>query len=164
MRSQEKNIHETVAKVKAERQRGSGKKGNQDEWIKEVGDALDFKLAGEETLHGRPAWVLTCSPHRGYSAKNMRARVFEKMNGKLWIDKAERELVRAEAETFDTVSVGFGFLGRIEKGTRFMLARTRLPEGAWVLDSQKIRFGARMLLVKWVGNEIHRTHWNYRRN
>jgi hypothetical protein len=163
IRSQEMRIKETIAKVKAERQRGPGKQANGDEWIREVGDALDFKVVGEETVDGRSAWVLTCSPHAGYSAKNMRARVFEKMNGKLWIDRADRELVRAEAETFDTVNVGLGLLGRIEKGTRFQLTRTRLPEGAWVLDSQNIRFGARVLLVKWVGNEIHRKHWNYRR-
>jgi hypothetical protein len=93
----------------------------------------------------------------------MRAKVFTKMNGRLWVDKADRELVRAEAETFDTVNVGLGFLGRVEKGTRFRLARTRLPDGAWVLDSQRIRFGARVLLVKWMGKEIHTSHWNYQR-
>lgn len=158
-REQEEKIRKAVAKAKAER----NKRGNENDWVKEVGEALEFKLAGEETVNGRAAWVLTCSPKPGYSPKNMRAKVFQKMNGRIWIDKAERQLVRAEAETFDTVNIGFGLFGKIEKGTRFQLAQKRLPDGMWVVDTQSIRFGARVMLVKWIGNEIHTKHWNYRR-
>jgi hypothetical protein len=161
-REQEAKIREAVEKAKAERR--AGKKGDGDAWVKEVGDALEFKMVGEELVNGRSAWVLTCSPRPGYSPRNMRARVFTKMNGRMWIDKEERQLVRAEAETFDTVSVAMGLLGRVEKGTRFQLARTRLPDGMWVLDTQSVRFGARVMMVKWLGNEIHTRHWNYRRS
>lgn len=159
-REHEAELREAAEKAKAEKRTGNGRT----DWVKEVGDALDFQLAGEDHVNGRAAWVLTCTPRQGYSPKNMRAKVFQKMNGKMWIDKAERELVRAEAETFDTVNIGLGLLGRVEKGTRFQMVRTRLPEGAWVLESQNIRFGARMMLVKWIGSEIHTRQWNYRFN
>jgi hypothetical protein len=33
--------------------------------------------------------------------------VFEKMRGRLWVDAYDRELAKAEAETFDRVNVGF---------------------------------------------------------
>ena len=126
----------------------------QDEWASEVPEALQFSVAGEETIDGRRVLVLNCEPRPGYSPRNMRAKVFEKMKGKLWIDRMDRELVKAEAETFDTVSIGLGILGRVEKGTRFSIRRNKLQDGNWVMSEQNIRFGARVMLVKWMGNEI----------
>lgn len=163
---QQGTIDARLAEFKAlspqERQERRRKSAEEDAWLNEIADALDYKYIGEEPVGGRTAFVLACFPRVGYSPKNMRAKVFTRMKGKLWIDKADRELVRGEAEVFDTVNVGFGFLGRIEKGTRFRMERVRLPDGVWMLDNQTIRFGARVLLVKYIGNEFHMRYWNYR--
>lgn len=160
-REEEKRIRKMVDQTKTGR---SKKKNSENEWVGEAHEAMNFKLLGEEVIKGRPVWVLACSPNSVYQAKSQRARVFEKMNGKLWIDQQDRELVRVEAETFEDIDIGFGILGRLVKGTRLQLARTRLPEGEWVLASQSIRFGARVMLVKWIRNEIDNKQWNYRRN
>lgn len=135
----------------------------QRDWFQEFPDALDYKLAGEEIVNGRPALHLLATPRPGYQPKNMRARVFEKMRGDLWVDKATAELAKVDAEMFDTVSVGFGILGKIEKGTRFQMQRQPVGGDAtaatWLMASQSIRFGARFLLVKSVRNEIT-TQWS----
>jgi hypothetical protein len=131
-------------------------------WLKEVPDALEYTLAGEETIHGRPAWILACEPRHGYRAKNLRARVFEKMRGRIWIDQEERELVRADVEMFDSVSVGWGVLGRIEKGTKFFLQRSRVGEGVWLPQAQTIRLSARMLLFKTLRSETTTRYSDYR--
>jgi len=162
-REQEAKISKRVADYRGlslEEQRRKAAEGT--EWIREIPDALDFTLVGEELLDGRQTLVLTCVPHPGYSPRNIRARVLEKMNGKLWVDKTEHELVRVDAETFDTVYVGFGLLGRIEKGTKFTLHRSRLPDGNWVIDSQQVHFGARIMLLKWIGNEITTKMYDFR--
>lgn len=130
------------------RQAANRKKNDQDEWIQEFPEALDFKVVGEEAIDGRPALILTCEPRAGYSPKSMRSRIFEKMRGKLWIDKADSEMVRAEAEMFDTVSLGFGVLGKIEKGTRFRLERRKLEGKFWLMTEQAMKFDARVMMVK----------------
>ena len=89
----------------------------------------------------------------------MRARVFGKMKANFWIDKATSELVKADAEMFDTVSVGFGVLGKIEKGTRFRIQRKLIADGEWLIESQYTRFGARILLFKTLRNEST-TEWS----
>ena len=130
-------------------------------WLLESSDALDFKPAGEQTVNGRSTTVLDFWPHPGYQAKTLRARVFEKAKGRLWIDAQDNELVRAGAEVFDTISIGFG-IGKIEKGTQFHVERTKLPSGVWLLDSQTVRFAVRLLLVKQVHEEILNRYSDYR--
>lgn len=165
-RKQEETIRKRLAEYRSmslqEQERRKRKEAENMAWVTEIADALDYKYVGEENVKGRPAYVLTCSPRPGYVAKNMRARVLEKTNGKLWIDKADRELAKAEGETFDSVNIGFGLLGRVDKGTRFALSRVRIANGVWVLASQDIRFGARVALVKWVSNELNFRYWNHR--
>lgn len=135
------------------------RRGQQGEWFHEFPEALDFHLMGEETINGRPALHLNAEPKPGYQAKNMRARIFEKLKAQLWIDKASSELVKADAEMFDTVSVGFGMIGRVEKGTRFQLQRRLVSDGVWLIDSQSMRFGARIFYFKTMRTEAS-TQWS----
>ena len=131
-------------------------------WLKEFPDALDYRMAGEETINGRPAWVLSCEPHKGYRAKNFRARVFEKMRGRVWIDKEEPELVRTDVEMFDSISIGWGVLGHIGKGTRFFIQRSRLSNGIWMPEAQTMKLSARMMLFKTLNNEVTTRFSNFR--
>ncbi len=139
-----------------EKRRAENRKRESDEdaWLKEFPEALDYQLAGEETIDGRPAAILDCTPRPGYKARNMRARVFEKVRGRLWIDKAETELVRAEAEVFDTVNIALGLLGKIEKGTRFFIQRRRVAPETWLPETETVRFAARVMLFKSMNNEV----------
>ena len=117
----------------------------EDSWIQELPEALTFQLVGEEMMNGRATYHLAADPKPGYQPKNLRAKIFEKLRGHLWIDKGERELVRAEAEIFDTVGIGFGILGKVEKGTQFQIARRRLSDGVWLQESSRARFQARVV-------------------
>jgi len=143
------------------RKRASGR-SNEDAWIEEFPEALDYTQEGEETINGRKVWVLRCEPRPGYKPKNMRAKVFEKMRGKVWIDQAEKDMVRVDAEMFDSVGVGFGVLGKIDKGTRFHLDRIRTSEGIWLTSKTDVRFAVRIMLVKYLFNEIVSETFDYR--
>ena len=122
-------------------------------FLKEFPDALDFKKVGEEMIGGRRTLVLECQPRPGYKATNMRARMFEKVRGKIWLDAAEEQMVRIDAEVFDAVNIGWGVIGKVQKGTRFHLERRRLADGFWLPESQDIRFTARILLFKALSQE-----------
>jgi hypothetical protein len=139
------------------------RKTAQNEWFQEFPEALDYTFVGEEVLNGRPTLHLAATPRAGYQAKNMRARVFEKMKCQLWIDKTAMELVRADAEVFDTFNVGFGLLGRIEKGTRFQIQRRPVVDGVWLIHAQSVRFGARVLLFKNMHQESVNAWTDFRR-
>lgn len=132
-------------------------------WLAEFPEALEYKKVGEEEIAGRMAWVLECSPRPGYKAKSLRARVFEKTRGKVWIDVADSQLVRVDAAVFDTVNIGWGMAAKIQKGTRFQIDRRKLPDGAWLPESQTIRFTAKVMMVKSLGMEDAARFTGYRR-
>lgn len=156
-----KRIAEYQAMSPAERERTS-RHNDRDEFLQEFPDAMDCKQLADETVAGRANYVLDCWPKAGYQAKNMRTRLFEKLHGKLWIDKADNELARADAEMFDTVSIGFGVLGRVEKGTHFTLQRRRVAPGAWFAESETMRYAARVMLVRSLNSEVTTRYEDYR--
>lgn len=153
-----KRVEELKAMTPVERERlqSEERKKRQAEltWVREFPEALNYRLTGEETVAGRTALVLEASPRPGYQPKNMRGRIFEKIRGKVWLDREEGELVKTDAETFDAVTIALGLLGKVDKGTRFRMERRRLAPGLWAPVEQVIRFGARVLLVKSFHNEI----------
>lgn len=151
----------SAEQLKQLRQEERNKERQEDSWLRELPDALEFHRAGEELMNGRPTLVLDCSPRSGYRAKNIRARVFEKMRGRVWIDKADSEMAKAEAEMFDSVNIGWGLIGRIEKGTRFLLSRRKLGDDAWGVDTQVIKLSARVLF-KSLRTEVVHHYSDYR--
>jgi hypothetical protein len=123
-------------------------------WMNEVPQAFDFKLVGEEVVAGRPALVIDATPRPGYRPSNMRAKVLPKMRGRLWIDKAEGQLAKADAEVFEDVNVALGIAGHIDKGTRFHIQRTRLADGIWAGTYEHARFAARVMMFKNFNAEV----------
>jgi hypothetical protein len=157
----EDDLKKTVEARKAltpeqrEKQTAERRKRNADQesWFKEAPEALDYRVAGEETVEGRKILVVAFSPHPGYRAKNLWARVLEKMSGKIWLDPEEAEIARADAALSGDVTIGWGLVGRINQGTRFLLERNRAAPRIWLTQKQVSQYSARLLLFKSIRGE-----------
>ncbi|MDX2152251.1 MAG: hypothetical protein SFV54_16050 [Bryobacteraceae bacterium] len=163
-------IREVAAERRAEtpeqrrkREAGEKKASGERDYLQEFPNAAEFKLAGMEKVGGRDTYIVDFQPRPGYKPKDMKARIFEKVRGRVWIDKAESQFLKMDAEVFDTVSIGFGVLAKIEKGTQFHLEQTRLPDGFWAPAKQLMKFDARVMLVKSMRNEMETTYREFRR-
>ncbi|HKE27173.1 MAG TPA: hypothetical protein VKB88_32685 [Bryobacteraceae bacterium] len=133
---------EQRAKQAAERRKRSA---DQENWFKEAPEALDYHLAGDETIDGRKVIVVAFSPHPGYHASNIWSRVLEKMSGKIWIDPEEGEIARAEAALAGDVTIGWGLVARINQGSRFVLERRRASPRVWLTQKQLASYSARIV-------------------
>ncbi len=51
------------------------------EFIREIPDAYNFKLAGEETVNGRPAWIIDAEPRPDFRPRVPRADVLSEVPG-----------------------------------------------------------------------------------
>ena len=140
----------------------SGTRAKELSFLKEFPDALECKKLGEEMIGSRRTLVLECEPRPGYKATNLRARMFEKVRGKIWLDTAEEQMVRVDAEVFEAVNIGWGMIGRVQKGTRFHLERRRLADGSWLPESQDIRLAVRILVFKTLAQEEITQYSGYR--
>jgi hypothetical protein len=131
----------------------------EESWMDEMPDALVFRRAGIGERHGRPAEMYTFTPNPEYKAKTIRAKAFAKIRGKVWVDQADGEMTKLDVEVVDTISVGFGLLGKLEKGTHFEMERKKWDIGVWFEEWQRIRYDLRILMVKTLRQEME-TKWS----
>ena len=138
-----------LQKLKAEtpRQRAArlAKEERERSYYKEIPDAFDFKILGEETLPTGPAWVLEATPRPAFQPRSRYAQVFPKMRGKLWIDKKDLQWVKADAVAMGTIHFGW-FIASLAKGSHIVLEQTRLADGSWVPKDIEARADARTFL------------------
>jgi len=99
--------------------------------IREMVNAFEFRLAGEETVDGHDCWVLDTSPKPGYAPMDRESRVLTGMSGRLWIDKNQNQWVKARAEVVKPVGF-YGFLAKVGPGTRFLLEQQPIANNLWM--------------------------------
>ena len=122
------------------------KRAKEREFLKEVPDAYVLRLLGEEQLDGRDTYVIDAEPRPGYHPKSDMSRYFPKIRAKIWIDKAECQWVKVEAETTGTISLGL-VLFRLYKGARLEFDQTRINGEIWMPNHIHIEASGRMGLV-----------------
>lgn len=132
------------------------------EFLLEIPDAFDFKLAGEDTIDGRAAWVIEAQPKPGYRAKHSDAKAFSKIEGRIWIDKAEYQWVKVRAKTLAVISWGW-FLARMDAGATVEFDQERVNDQVWLPRREMLRGSGRIGLVKRVSEEQETLWTNYRK-
>ena len=138
------------------------KRQREREPVDEVPDAFNFRIAGEESIGGRTAWILEGTPRPGYRAHSTIARLFPKFRGRIWIDKADYQWVKTEAEATDNISWGL-FIARLAKGARVEIEMTRVNDEVWLPKHIAAKASARLALVKRYNIETDTTYSNYRK-
>ena len=116
-------------------------------FLREVPDAFDFELLPEETVNGRPNYVIRCTPKPGYVAKDAKAKMFSKINATLWVDKQDMRWTKARAKVIDAVSIGW-IMARINQGSRIGIEQTRITDNLWLPSLIDVNGMVKILLVK----------------
>jgi hypothetical protein len=116
-------------------------------FLRDVVEAFDFRLIGEEIVSGRPAYVLNATPHPGYRAHGKYAKMFSKVEGKLWVDKQDFGWIKVDGQVTQSFSLGL-VLARVERGSHIILEQTCVGEAVWVPKRIQIRATARILFLK----------------
>jgi hypothetical protein len=143
---QQHALEQAKAESPADKQRKFEKELHERSYMKEVPEAFNFRIVGEEVLPTGPAWILEGTPRPGFQPQSRYAHVFPKMRGKLWIDQKDIQWVKADAEAMDTVSFGY-FIARLSKGSHIILEQEKLPDGSWVPSRILAKASARIMLV-----------------
>ena len=115
--------------------------------LRDLLQAFDFRLIGDEIIVGRPAYVFQATPHPGYHARGPYSKLFSRVEGKLWVDKQDFGWVKVEGEVTQSFSMGL-FVARVQRGSRIILEQTSLGDALWVPSRIEMRANARILLLK----------------
>jgi hypothetical protein len=133
-----RRIAETLKK-RDERQR---------EPMKELAQAFDFRLAGEEAIGGHNAWIVDATPHPGFKGATAMSRaVFPKVHCRFWIEKDTYHAAKVEIDTLDTISLGL-VLVRLAKGARITVELAQVNSEVWLPKRVDVTAAVRVLLVR----------------
>ena len=132
------------------------------EFVEEIADAYDFKLTGMEVLDGRETYVIDGEPHPGFEPKRKEAKILPKFRFRVWIDRAENQWVKLDAQCIDTVSIGL-FLARIHKGSRIVIDTTRVNDEVWLPRHVAVHVDVRVALLKNFNVEEDIVYKDYRK-
>ena len=91
----------------------------------------------------------------------MRAKLFTKLYGKVWLDPSEAQAARLTADFFEDVSIG-GFIANLGKGTHFEFDQNRVDDSHWLPARIYSRVMAKVLLFKSFNMEELETFANFR--
>jgi hypothetical protein len=169
-RAEQRKLDKAVAKLEHEnpeqrtrREAEYEKQREKDrEFLREVPDLFDFKLLGDDKIDGHDVWVISATPKPGYKPKHSDAKPLLKVRAKMWIDKAEYQWARLEAETTATISFGL-FIVRLDPGAKLVFEQTRVNDEVWLPKREIISGAGRVGLVKKLAGEQEVTWNNYRK-
>jgi hypothetical protein len=162
-RKEQQKLDKAVAKLERESPEQRARREAQYEKEREkVPDLFDFKLLGDEKIDGHDVWVISATPKPGYRPKHSDAKPLLKVQAKMWIDKAEYQWVRLEAETTATISFGL-FIARLNPGAKLVFEQTRVNDEVWLPKREIISGAGRVGLVKKLAGEQEVTWNDYRK-
>jgi hypothetical protein len=130
-------------------------------FLRDVLEAFDFHLIGQEVVDGRPAYVLQATPHPGYHARGKYGKMFSKVEGKLWVDRQNFGWIKVDGQVTQAFSMGL-FVARVQPGSHIILEQTCLGDSVWVPKRLEVRASARILFLKSLDLDKILTYSDYR--
>jgi hypothetical protein len=159
---------EKVDKEAARRQRESASdKAREDKdraeersYLREVPEAFHLTVQGTDQIGGRPVWIIGAQPKSGYKPKLKRAEILTHLRGKIWVDQADYQWVKAEVEVIDPISFGLGLV-KLASGSILNFDQVRVNEEVWLPAHISVRAGARLFYLHNFREELDVTYRDY---
>jgi len=132
-------------------------------YVSEISEAYNFHVDGIEKLNGRDSYVISAEPKPDYQARTRVARaLLPAFHFRVWIDKADCQWAKLDAEAIDNASYGL-FLLRLHKGTRAHLEQVRVNDEVWLPAKVNVKVDMRVALFKSYLEEIDINYKDYKK-
>ena len=129
----------------------------------DVVNTLHFKVDRREILNGKPAIVVTFAAKPNADPQTRQGKIARVFAGDIWVDEQQQEVERIEATAVDTLSMGFGLVARLNKGTKVTLLRQPVADGIWLPTEVKVIGEGRALLFRRLNVDYAVEWFDYRR-
>jgi len=117
-------------------------------------DAFLFEYAGEEPAPegagraGQMLVKLTFRPNPRYQPPSHVEEVLPGMRGYVLVDDARHRIARIDGTLFREVGFGWGILGHLDRGGRFIVQQQEVGDNLWEISGMTLTFTGKILLFK----------------
>jgi hypothetical protein len=116
-----------------------------------LADSEIYKLEGMVACGTGECYRLSFTPNPEFQPPDLEADVLRGFSGEVWIEKTQQRLVRLDAHLVREVTIGFGILGRLDKGGTLQLQQELAPNvQQWQPTVLKMNLSGKALMVKTV--------------
>ncbi|MET0648177.1 MAG: hypothetical protein ABW208_16295 [Pyrinomonadaceae bacterium] len=147
------------AKQRAQAAKSGGKEEDEEDADVEISTflrACEFLSPRRERFRDRDVIVFDFRPRPGFKHSNRGESLVSKLSGVIWIDPAERQVMRLEARLVESFKMGGGLLASVKPGSAFLFEQTRLEDGVWLPRYSQVNASARVMLF--AGMSINETN------
>jgi hypothetical protein len=122
--------------------------------MRAMADAFVFEYAGEEPgteavgRSGDPLVKLSFRPNPGYQPPSHVEEVLAGMQGYVLVDAERHRIARIDGTLFKEVGFGWGILGHLDRGGRFIVQQQEVGDNLWEISSMTLNFTGKILLFK----------------
>jgi hypothetical protein len=122
-----------------------------------------FTNERREALNGRPTILVDYAGDPNAKTKNPGENMVRDLVGTVWIDEADRMMVRADGRFLNDFKLLGGLAIDIRKGTNFSFRSKKINGEAWLPEQIDGEGHARVLLVESFTGRMHMTASDYRK-
>lgn len=125
-------------------------------------EAFNYTVTGvSEVPNGHEMVHLAFKARPGWSAPTRETRVLEGMDGDMVIDQTAARIAEINGELFKDVDFGWGILGRLFKGGKFIIHQADVG-GKWQQTQERLQFNGKVLMVKNLAIDSNETMTDFR--
>jgi hypothetical protein len=127
-----------------------------------IPDAFDFMYLGSvQGPNGHKLDRIKFSARSGFNPPNRESMVFSGMSGEMLVDETAHRLAKIDGTLFKEVNFGWGVLGKLYKGGRFLVEQSEVAPGHWDTTKMYLHFDGKILVFKSLHIEDNETSWAY---
>lgn len=120
--------------------------------------AFTWKLIGQNPEE----ITLSFRPNPAFKPPDMQARVLGGMAGEVVVARNSDRIRTLRGTLIDDVRIGFGLLGKLDRGGSFDVERREVAPGHWQITETHVHIGGHALLFKSIGTQEDETKTDFR--
>jgi hypothetical protein len=164
-----RDLREEAERLRTETPRQRAERLEKDaEEIRERDQILDdaqavfqFGFICRETFQGEPVIVVSLTPRPNARVTTREGGWMKQFTGKLWIAEDGDHIARVQLRAFAPVTIGWGFVARVEPGSGFDFVRKKIGD-SWVASELTVEGSGRTLMVRGFQIKTVTTYTNHR--
>lgn len=157
-RDRDKNEQKAQKRRAERRQKSAGKDEGDENGDVEISEFLkvcEFVAPRRERFRDREAVVFDFRARPGFRPGNRKEDLISKLVGVVWLDPADKQVMRLEARLAEGFKMAGGLLFSLRSGSAFVMEQTRMAEGVWLPQLAQINLSMKVLLFG--GGDMNKT-------
>lgn len=130
--------------------------------IRSLPDAFLYEYAGAQpSPNGHSVVRLNFTPNPAFDPPSRETLIYQGMTGFVIVDVTAMRVLRLDGTLTRDVNIGWGIIGRLDKGGRFVIEQADVLSGHWDQVAMDLKVSGKALIFKSIRVDEHDTQFDF---